>query len=137
MNLHVFVGDAVVTTWVRGFVACEPFSGVAFAVNEPHRASALAYHAHAELDRPVFVNDDVYCDTGMVRRFIGENRTEIEQLQLNTGEKFYMQPGQMGLVLQSRDVDTLCRALDIVRVIFERYRRPFPGSSPAQAGLLC
>jgi len=129
MNLHIYVGDALLTIWVQNFELFGPFLSLALAVNEPERASALVNQADVGLNLPVFVNDYVYCDTELVRRFCQENRQEIQELRLKKGESLCVQRRQIRLRLLTDDVERLLGALGTVSRIFHRYAKSEAGSS--------
>ncbi len=123
MRLHIYVGDGLLTIWVRNFRLPDPFLKLAFAVNEPDRASALVDLRPVGLSIPGFVNEFVYCDTELVRTFCQVNRTEIEALQLRADERFSVLSKFMDLRLLTEDLARLLGAIDQLALIFHRYAR--------------
>ncbi len=121
MNLHIHVGDRVQTIWVQNFRLSSPYLMLAFAANEPERASALVEAAEVGLGMPVFINSYLYCGAELVQRFCQENRREIHNLRLEPEERLSVQRGQIRLRLMTDDVERIEAALDEIGRIFQRY----------------
>jgi len=122
MRLHIYVGDGLLTIWVRNFKLPDPFLKLAVAVNEPDRASALINLRPVGLSMPAFVNEEVYCETELVRAFCQENNAEIEALQMKADERLSVLSGFMGLRLLTGDIPRLIGAIDRLAQIFHRYQ---------------
>jgi hypothetical protein len=122
MRLHLYVGDDLLTIWVRNFKLPAPFLKLAVAVNEPDPASVLIHLRPVGLSMPAFVNEEVYCETELVRSFCQENRAEIEALELNAEERLSVLSRFMGLRLLTGDVSRLLNAIEQLAKVFHRYQ---------------
>jgi len=121
MDLQIHVGDSIQTIWVQNFELRAPFLNLAFAVNEPERASALVNQADAGLSLPVFINAEIYCGPDLVRRFCKHNTSDIANLRLKPGERFCVQRKHLRIRLITEDPERVVVSLDPIGRIFQRY----------------